>query len=173
MRVHRVLAVGVVLLFLVGLGFGQDKGRAQHFSGQSPLQTIAVCNCGDFEVWENWVDFFHGTVVYDKDGQQVRQVMNTSFGKTNTYYNASNPGLFLNGSPGEGQNFRFEFKDGVLYMSGVLNKIVIPGYGHILMETGFVAFKIETGEILANRGHNQYLTDRDFEALCGFLRPKP
>ena len=162
-----------MFLFLVGSGFGQSKRRAQVFSGQSPLQTTTVCDCGDFQVWEDWVDFFHGVVVYDRDGQQVRQLMNTSFGTTNVYYNASNPELFVNGSPGEGQNFRWDFKNGILYMSGVLNKIVVPGHGPILMETGLVAFNMETGEVLTNRGHNQSLTDREFGALCDFLRPKP
>ncbi len=30
MRAQRVLAVAVVVLFLVGLGFGQTRGRTEH-----------------------------------------------------------------------------------------------------------------------------------------------
>ena len=172
MRAHRALAAGMVFLFLAAPGFGQDKRRAIPFSYQSPVQTITLCDCGDFQVWEDWVDFAHGVALYDKSGLQVRQLTNTDFGGTNVYYNASNPDLFLVGRPGEGQNFRWEWKDGMLYMSGVFNKIMIPGYGHILMETGHWTVNLATGEG-TNTGRDLILSDGDLDALCSYLRPKP
>jgi hypothetical protein len=161
-----------VLLFFVGPAFGQGKRRTEVFSYVSPEQNILVGNCGDFEVWERYTEWGHGVRIYDKDGRTVRQLLNTSFDRTNTYYNASNPDLFLVGSPGEGQNFRIEYEDGIMYMSGLFTKIVIPGYGHILMETGLAAFDLLTGELLRDTGQSQWF-DRDFEALCDFLTPKP
>lgn len=171
MRTSRIIAVMIVLLFTASLIFSQDNRRAQPFKYEVPLQDIEVTSCGDFVIHEMYSESGNGVIIYDENGEQVKTILNTDFRGTNIYYNFDNPEYFIKGSPGEGQNMRFNYENGILSMSGVFNKIIIPGYGPILMETGLTVWDLDTGEMLFNTGRNQYLNDGDFEALCDYLRP--
>jgi hypothetical protein len=172
MRVQRVLAVAVVLLFLVGLGFGQSKRRTEPI--QFTYESIGekVCSCGGFDVLLDYVVLVRGMLIYDKDGVAVQSVETWKVLGQDTYYNSENHDLFLLGGPGEVNHNRWDYRDGLYTNSGIPFKVRVPGYGSIFYETGRMVFNISTWEVLVNAGHNEYI-DADVDALCRFLTPIP
>jgi hypothetical protein len=172
MRVQRVLAAAVVFLFLVGLGFGQGKRRAEPFQFTDQIIGEKICSCEGFDVLIDYVVMVHGMLIYDKDGEAVQKVeLNKVLGQ-DTYYNSEDPELFLLGGPGEVNHNRWNLEDGMYYGSGIPFKVRVPGYGTIFYETGRMVFDTSTWELVSNTGQNQY-HEADIEALCKFLTPIP
>jgi hypothetical protein len=170
MRLQRVLAVAVVFLFLVSLGFGQTKGRTEHYKYTIEVEGQDLGSCGGFNVFSDYVVLVHEVWLLDKEGQPVRAVNRyKSIGEA-IYYNSNDPELFLQGGPGEIEIDRIDLREGTLSISGIPIKIRVPGYGAIFYETGHIVIDLNTGEMLSNTGHNQ-VVDADLEALCKCLAP--
>ncbi len=114
MGTQRVLAVAVVFLFLVGLGFGQSQRRTEPFEYTVAETEVLVCNCGGFDVLEDYVVLIRGTLLYDKDGELVKEVHVARLIGQDRFYNSNDPDLFVLGGPGEVETARFDYKDGWL-----------------------------------------------------------
>jgi hypothetical protein len=171
MRVQRVLAVAVVFLFLLGLGFGQTHGRTEHVEKYTiEVEGQDLGSCGDFNVWTDYVVLVHEVWLFDKDGQPVKAVNRYKAIGQSLYYNSNDRDLFLLGAPGETEIDHIDVEDGTISITGIPFKIRVPGYGPIYYETGRVILDLNTGEWLNNTGHNQFV-DQDLEAVCKCLTP--
>ncbi len=173
MRVHRVLAVAVVFLFLVGLGFSQTQGRTERFSFPIIGTGEYAASCGDFDLLSDFVLLARGVVLLDKDGQPVREVDRYKIIGQGVLYNSTDPDLFLLSGPGEIEIDHIDYGNGILSITGIPFKFKVPGYGSIFYETGRIVIdgtNLYTGEWLSNTGHNQW-ADADIEALCKLLTP--
>ncbi len=170
MKAQRVLAVAVMFLFLAGLGFGQTQGRTEHYSFPVSVVGQDLGSCGDFNVLTDYTVIVRGTVVFDKEGQARKEFLKAKVIGQSIYYNSNDPDLFLIGGPGELEIDHFNFEKETAFLSGLMWKIKVPGYGWIYMETGRLVWDINTGEILSNTAHNQFF-DEDLEAVCNALTP--
>jgi hypothetical protein len=82
------------------------------------------------------------------------------------------PNKFVLGGPGELEVDHYLYEDGSLVSdtwTGVPYKVVLPGYGTILMETGRAVFDFTTDQLLFNSGQNQAV-DGDLAAICDVLQ---
>jgi hypothetical protein len=171
MRVQRVLPAASALLFLVSLGFGQTRGRTEHFEVTIPVVGQELGSCGSFDLLTDYIVTYRGVIVFDKEGQSVIEVDQLlGFGQHSVYYNSEYPDLSLSGGPGEVETDRWYFEDGTLTSSGLTWKVIVPGYGPVFMESGRVVLDFNTGEVILNTGHNQYF-EGDLAAICSFLTP--
>ena len=170
MRVQRVLAVAVVFLFLVSVGFGQTQGRTEHYKYTISVTGLDSGDCGDFHVFQDYVFLVHEVWLLDKEGQPVKAVNRYKAIGGSIFYNSNDPELFLLGGPGEIEIDRIDLTEGTLSISGIPVKLKVPGYGAIFYETGHIVIDLNTGEMLSNTGHNQ-LVDADLEAVCKCLTP--
>jgi len=177
MRVQRVLAIAVVSLFLVSLGFSQTQGRTEHY--RIPVTDTALylgtCYAGDpaeFDILFDDVALIHGQVRYDKEGNPVQEVNQLKILGETIYYNSTDADKFVFGGPGEGQENHLIYEDGILALnliSGLSFKVVLKGYGPAFFQTGHKIFDIQTGETLFNAGPSQAV-NQDFAALCNALK---
>ncbi len=172
MRTHRMPVAIFMFVVLIGIGFGQDKRRAEPFKYPLSVTEQVVGNCGTFDILTDWVAMVVGNVIYDKDGEAVQKIELFRVIGQSIYYNSENPDLFLTGGPGESGLGRYDLQNGILYIGGINFKVRVPGYGPVYYETGHAVMDLETGEVLFNSGHNQAL-GQDLEALCKFLTPIP
>ena len=173
MRLQRVLAVAVVFLFLVGLGFGQTQGRTEHyrFTATDTAYYMGSCPNG-FDILNDYVALMHGNLRYDKDGNPVQERYQFRVLGQSIYYNSTDPDKFVLGGPGEASEARIMYEEGtpvLIFESGLLFKVMLKGYGPIFLNTGHDVFDLSTGELLFKKGPDQYWT-RDFEALCNALK---
>jgi hypothetical protein len=172
MKVQRVLVVAVVLLFLVSLGFGQTKGRTEHFEFTHHATNSYFGSCGDFAVIADYVVMVSGVAVLDEDGGYVRQVGHTRILGQSIFYNSNDNDYFLSGGPGQVATQVWDFENGLILTAGIPWKIKVPGYGSVLFETGRLVCDLNTLECTANTGQNQFF-EGDLEAVCKLLTPLP
>ena len=172
MRVERVFAVAVVFLFLVSLGFGQTKGRTEHYKYTIEVEGQDLGSCGDFNVWTDYVVLVHEVWLFDKEGQPVKAVNRYKVIGEGLYYNSKDPELFLLGAPGETEIDHLDPETGIVSITGIPFKIRVPGYGPIYYETGRLTLDLNTWQVLFSAGHSDW-ADGDLEAVCKFLTPTP
>ena len=170
MRVQRVFAAAVVLLFLVSLGFGQTRGRTEHYKYTISVTGQDLGDCGDFHVFNDYVVLVHEVWLLDKEGQPVKAVNRYKAIGQSIVYNSTDSDLFLVTGPGETEIDHINLEKGTLSITGIPFKLKVPGYGSIYYETGRIVIDLNTGGILSNTGHNQ-VVDADLEAVCECLTP--
>jgi hypothetical protein len=174
MRVQRVLAAAVVLLFLVSLGFGQTQGRVEPYRFTVTDTAIFLGSCSEgFDIYYDDVALLHGQVRFDNDGNPVEEVFHIKILGETIYYNSTDSEKSVLGGPGENQVARIIYlEDGTVaveLLSGLAYKVVLKGYGPAFFHTGHKIIDPQTGEILFDAGPDQALTE-DFAALCNALK---
>ena len=178
MRVQRVLAIAVVSLFLVSLGFSQTQGRTEHY--RIPVTDTALylgtCYAGDpaeFDILYDDVALIHGQVRYDKEGNPVQDVYQFKVIGQTIYYNSTNPDKFVLGGPGEAAEGRIVYsEDGTPVLgfeAGLAFKVMLKGYGTIFFNTGLAIYDPETHELLFKAGPAQFW-EKDIAAMCDALK---
>jgi hypothetical protein len=172
MKKRIVVAVAIALLVAGSVTFAQQQGRAETYRFTLTETAMPLGSCGDFNiVWDDVVSI-HGVLKFDKNGDPVKRVEILKIIGQAVYYNSSNPDKFILGGPGEGMPATYMYEDGVptlILFKGLLWKVMLKGYGHILMETGYQEIDLQTGELLVATGHNQ-VQDQDLAALCDYLK---
>lgn len=171
MRVQRILAVAVVLLFLVSIAFGQTRGRTEHFAIPFTVVGEEVASCGDFNLLSDYVIMFKGVKILDEEGQEVKRVVQVKIMGQGEYYNSEYPELSLLTGPGEVQINHWDWESGTLAITGIPWKVNVPGYGWIVMETGRSVIDINTWQLIFESGHSQD-SDAAIAAICNYLTPK-
>jgi hypothetical protein len=166
---QRSVVVAVILLLMSSVAFSQDNRRTEKFSIPVTVTASLVGQCGNFDVLSDWVALLSGTVLYDKSGVAVQTIQHYRLIGESIYYNSANPAKAVNGGPAEHELDKIDVTTGIVYVSGLSFKIRVPGYGLIFAETGRYIFDENTGQVLFNSGHNQFL-DQDLAALCNYLK---
>jgi hypothetical protein len=170
MKALRVLAVTVVLLFLVSLGFGQKQGRTEHYSYPITVRSQNLGSCEAFDVYTDYDVMLHVTAVYDNKGNLAKERFKADVVGRSIYYNSNNPTIFLMGGPGEMEIDHLNIVKESIFATGLMWKVTVPGYGAIFLETGRLVWDFNIGENLYNTGHNQFF-DEDLKAVCKALTP--
>ncbi len=169
MSQRNVLAIALVVLLISSITFSQDNRRTKQFSFPDTITGQLVGQCGNFDVLTDYVILVSGTMVYDKSGALVQTVRRLHTIGESMYYNSTTPEKSVSGGPGEVEVDRFDETEGLLYISGPIFKIRVPGYGLIFAETGHLVVDLTTGQVISNSGHNQ-MVDQDLAALCNYLK---
>jgi len=175
MRTRVILAVAVI--FTGTMAFAQ--ARVVHSEFTDTWEGVFVSGCinddGEtFDVMNRYEAPLKDTIVFDKQGEIALVVRNVKF-TTDLFWNSLEPEKSLTGGPGERNEVRWTFENGVpvlLQESGGMVRIVLPGYGPIYIETGHLRLDPTTYEVLFNSGWNHYW-DGDpaaAEALCNALK---
>jgi len=171
-----IIAVAVVLAGAVA--FAQGQGKAVQNEYTESWEGVLVAGCidgygGMFDVMNRYDALIKDTTVYNKKGQ-IEQIVRTVKFTTDIFWN-SETRKSLTGGPGERQNIRLTFEDGVLVRredSGGIVRVHLPGYGPIYYETGHARINPDTYEVHFNSGWNHFF-DGDpaaAEALCNALK---
>ena len=133
-----------------------------------------VGNCDEATVL--LVDFtfeITGTLHLDKAGNWLKEIdLMRPIGREVYYLGDSHSYLPINdntllSSPGEHLVNRTDYVNGFTYTTGNFYKIVVPGYGPILYETGLVVYDPDFN-VVFNSGWNQYI-EGDLAAVCAYL----
>jgi hypothetical protein len=174
MRVERVLAVAVVFLFLVGLGFSQTQGRVAPYRVSIIDEGLYLGTCSEgFDILWDDVAVLRGMVRYDKDGNPVQDVYQFKIIGQTIYYNSTNPDKFVLGGPGEAAEGRIVYsEDGTPVLgfeAGLAFKVMLKGYGTIFFNTGLAIYDPETHELLFKAGPAQFW-EKDIAAMCNALK---
>ncbi len=169
MKKSVLIAASVTLLLMSSVAFGQDKRRTEKFAFPYNQTGFFVGQCGTFDVLTDFTSLITGINVYDKSGQFVELIQHIRVIGESRYYNSTDPAKEVLGGPGERENDRFDAATGLIYVSGPVFKIRIPGYGLIFAETGHAVIDANTGQFLFNSGHNQW-ADQDLAAVCNYLK---
>jgi hypothetical protein len=170
------MIVAVVAIMLAGsVGFTQGQGRpVQDRYMVGPFYGDVQADCrdygvGDFKLLNDWAGAVHDVIFFEKDGVTPSRVIENFKITLDVFYNSKNPTKHVVGGPGENQESRFYYEDGVMVrheFSGPLFRVNLPRYGPIFIETGYSKLYYDgMWHLTFNSGHNQY-QDRDYEALC-------
>jgi hypothetical protein len=141
-----------------------ERGLTDHVAG------AYLGSCSGFDILSDWDAEIQFNLHFDKDGNLVRQETLYHLIGLSAYYNSVDPNLVLYGGPNETQNIHWDYVDGWLLSAGPVWRLVVPGYGPILMETGVWKVDLATWTITHSAGQNQVL-DGDFASLCDALTP--
>ena len=169
MKQRSVVAVAVTLLLMSSVAFSQDNRRTEKFSIPVTVTGSVVGQCGNFDVLNDFVALLSGTIVYDKSGVVVQTIQHYHLIGESIYYNSANPAKRVFGGPAEHELDRIDGTTGIVYVSGPSFKIRVPGYGLIFAETGHIVVDENTGQVLFDSGHNQFV-DQDLAAVCNYLK---
>lgn len=171
MKQRSVFAFAIALLLMSSVAFSQGSRRTEKFSIPVTQTGGLVGQCGNFDVLTDFAALMSGTIVYDKYGVAVQQILHWRLIGESIYYNSTNPAKSVFGGPAEHELDRIDFATGLAYVAGPSFKIRVPGYGLIFAETGHIVVD-ETQNppvVVQNSGHNQ-MVDQDLAALCNYLK---
>ena len=139
-----------------------DSGEGSYFFEADPL-----IFCGDFTIVDDLLLDVSWSEFYDKDGNFVRAAERYTF-YDDLYHEGFPGGIHLYGKA-QG-NHQYFFKDGEFWhrVTGAEVKIMLPGYGHMLLDAGQLLFI--DGEIEFIRGENHNYFQDETDAICDYFR---
>jgi hypothetical protein len=163
-----VLVMLAVALLCSASAFAADQGRTEKYTiGPFESFGIETINCGDFWVLNDWFENYVVMVRYDKYGDPVQEVYHLSVGGS-VYYNSEDPTISVEGLR-EHVNNRIRYEENMLYGSGPGYRVVVPGKGVVLLNTGHWTYNFDTGEYNHVGGPHQAIT-QNAPALCDLLK---
>ena len=144
---------------------------------QYPMESFQVTgelvgDCGDFLVLSDYRVEETERRYFNSDGTLNRIMFDMEF-PDGIYYNSNDPSYWLPGKA-EHRQVWYHFKDGVAYDAVVVGptyRVVAPGYGVVLIDTGRFVFDLTLGEITFSAGPHDVIISGDFDAICAALRP--
>jgi hypothetical protein len=172
MRVQRVLAVAVVLLFLVSLGFGQTQGGVKPrvqiiWPDPVVIRGEFVCNCGDFNILNDYTLIVRKVFQVDKYGSPVKGVEHFS-NSFSIYYNSEDPSISVAGEETAGL-LKSDYDAMTMKVCGNPYKITAPGYGLIFHQVGCWTWDLNTWEVIDYKGPHD-IFEGNMDGLCHLLR---
>lgn len=168
MRVTRV-AVAALAASLVwcGVALAEDNGRTEHYTlGPAEFWAVPTLDCGDFWVLNDWFETYVVVVRYDKDGNAIQSLLHMSVGGS-VYYNEFKPDIKLEGVREHVLN-RIRIDEDMVHGAGPGYRVVVPGQGVVLLQTGMWFFDMETGEL--QFGGPKQVFEQNAPLLCDALR---
>ena len=177
-----VVLAALVILVAGGVAFAQQQGRQEKFEITEHVPQQVIAPCGDATILSTPVDVVIKIIDFrDKDDVLIKEIVQVRWVKPGSFWLGQYsdvseryepvPGSRVATSvPGETEIDRFDFEAGMVYGSGSLLQVTVPGDGRIFSETGHI-YADFAGSFLINRGHND-LIDQDLAALCDYLSAK-
>lgn len=177
MKFRMAVAVAVAVLVAGTIGFAQGQGRVVESLGGEVWQGVFISECvaddgSLFDVMNDYEATWRDLTRYEKNGDIAQIVRTVRFPKD--VFTNSVTGKTLYGGPGERNEVRFIYEDGVLVniiSTGPVLRINVPGYGPVFIETGHAVYD-ENHVLLFDSGHNDYRgwAPEAVEALCNALK---
>jgi hypothetical protein len=173
----RRLAIALVPLFLFACDrepvapslpdISADRRTDAEF-GAGTVVGEYLASCTGFDVlWDYSYQFRHN-FLYDKNDDLVREQWLYHYVGDSRLYRSDDPAVFVVAVPGMAQNSHWDHVNDWLVSAGAIVKIVVPGLGPLLMETGAWKVEISTWTWLHDSGHSQLLYG-DVAGLCAAL----
>jgi hypothetical protein len=168
-KIQRMFMVVAALLLLVSLGFGED--RTEQFNFNVPVVGQKLGSCDGFDVLTDYEVSVNIKGVLDKQGQLAKSRLMAKSTAPSVYYNSTDRRRFLMGGPAEQEIDHINYVKGTAFVSSVMWKVTVPGYGVVYMETGRVVCDPNSWECFlnTNTGHNQYY-EKNVAAMCEILK---
>jgi hypothetical protein len=157
------------LIVCVSVAMGSTAFAAKPYKETlPPAQFLGypAADCGTFDVLADFTYVISYEVYFDKDGNWKKYVERIRTVGNSLWYNSANPEISFLGGPGENE-VQTWYPDGRYIVTGLSVKIVIPGSGPMILETGRTIFDTETWEILFQSGPSDIYGDTT--ALCEFF----
>lgn len=137
-----------------------------HESFFIPDAFLFIGECDGFEIINVSDLEITVTSFFDNNGDFVRnraifKVLNS------VYFNSVDPGLSLEGGPGEVEIGHFNAVENTLALTGASFRVTVPGVGVIYLDAGRTLFDFNTGEITKS-GPSDF-EDGNVDALCDAL----
>jgi len=178
-RLRMIVAVVVAVMLAGSVGFTQGQGRAIQEKSTATWEGVFVPGCTDdygntFDVMNYYEATVRGTKIYNKMGQIAKEIKSYKF-TYDVFWNSLDPDKSLHGGPGENEEARWTYENGVRVtqqMSGAIVRINLRGYGPIYAETGHQRLDPNTYEVLFNSGWNSLFSGdaAAAKALCDALK---
>jgi hypothetical protein len=144
-----------------------DKPVKESFSFFDPAFPIAECD--GFDVLSS--STIEGTLWlwFDEEGNVVRVRQHLAY-VDDVWYNSEYPDIRVNAGPGqvEIQGYDLLGDPPTILFTGSSARVTLPGYGVVLLATGYLLRDFNTGEVIYKRGP-QDLIDGNFDAICAVL----
>jgi len=133
------------------------------FDSGSDSGSVFITDCGDFEIWDDYVTNWSGKVFQDDEGNTTRVVERIWGSDTfvNTTSGESVTGTFSNGEI-------VDLSEPTVTQNGSNGKITLPGVGLVFIDVGKYIFNIETGELTFVKGQHGFI-DENYTKLCEVL----
>jgi hypothetical protein len=158
-----LLGVALALAVAGSVTFAQGKPEQLRYRMAGEWQ---LGSCGDIPLIYTFDGTYHEVWSTDKDGTLT---LIQNFHMVQDTYHLEGSDHVLLGSPGVTETARVTDVGGpneTVKIAGNLFRVNIPGYGLIFAQSGKVVFG-PTGVI--SRGHTDFWSDQDFDALCSYL----
>ena len=147
-------------------------GKPEQFPAwSSQIVGEEVANCGDFLVLTDYTVDAKGRAYFNKDGSINRLFFDFDVPQS-IYYNSGDASYWL---PGTGEHIQQWFHFGEdesltdIVTIGVAVRVILPGYGPVLMGIGRFKRDLITGESTFNGQFDQF--NGNIDAICAALRP--
>ena len=160
-KVHATVAAVALALWLAPATLAAGAPVVigpQHDEGET-----FITDCGAFDIIDHYSVDYTLRLFFDRAGELVQGVESVQGTDTftNSHTGASITGRFAN-------SVLIDFTTGFGANSGVVWKMIVPGWGPVLMEIGRVVSN-EDGSIVTFQKGQQQFTDGDFAAVCAAL----
>jgi hypothetical protein len=127
-------------------------------------------SCSGFEILSDYTIELRHNTHYDRDGNVAREEWLAHWIGQTRLYNSAQPEVELFAGPGEVQNSHWDHVNGRLVSALSVMRVIVPGIGPVVMETGAWQIEIATWTLYRDSGWN-FLWEGDFTALCAALTP--
>jgi hypothetical protein len=177
MKLRFVVAVAVAVVLAGGVAFTQGQGRVVRDNWtETSSYILGTCLDDDgtpFEINDEYEVSYQRAIHMDEEGEVQQIVVNLKV-NWEIFSNSIDASKFLWAGPGENQHGILKYEGGQLVSnqwSGLPNKVIVPGYGPVFMETGVLRWD-ENWVTLSNTGHNDLYSPgpETLVALCNFLK---
>lgn len=166
----RMMVLSTLAMMCSVAAWANKPEQLQSWSSQAFGEEVA--NCGDFLVLTDYSIDASGRAYFNKNGSLNRLYFDFDVTQS-IYYNSEEPSYWLPGSSEHIQQWiRFnENEDATnLVTTGVAAKVILPGYGPVLMGVGRLKLDFAAGEFTFMAGQfDQFAGNLD--PICAALRP--
>ena len=140
-----------------------DAVPPAHQSG-SETGTFLVTDCGDFDLYDDYVLEWNSTLHFDKLGTPIRVVEHVWGSDT---FRNSVTGESVPGTTNAGEIV--DLAHGNVTQNGNTARITVPGVGVVFFDVGKFIIDIETGDVEFLAGAHHGWFEEDYAALCEVL----
>jgi len=168
MKKKMVALSALAMLYGVGAWAGKPE---QLPAWSSQVIGEEVANCGDFLVLSDYTVDAKGRAYLNKDGSLSRLFFDFDVPQS-IYYNSEDASYWLPGTAEHIQQW-FHFAEGEalthIVTIGAAVRVILPGYGPVLMGIGRLKLDVSTGELTFTGQFDQF--NGNLDAICAALRP--
>ena len=137
-----------------------------------PVVGFDAGNCGDFIVKADFHVYGYLRIYLNQDGSIDKVFYNEDY-LNGIYYNENYPNEWLAGTTEHVQQWE-HYENGEMdrfVISGPEYKVIVPGYGAVLLSVGHVIWEAPDWNLSFTAGPSIYADDDALDAICAMLRP--